>query len=54
MPLDLPVKVRPWELAVAHPAFRGVGVTSNSTNVPSSDLSNAACPRFVSSLCSIS
>jgi len=46
MPLDLPVKVRPWELAVAHPAFRGVGVTSNSTNVPSSDLSNAACPRF--------
>ena len=25
----------------AHPAFRGVGVTSSSTNVPSSDL-----PRF--------
>ncbi len=24
MPLDLPVKVRPWELTVAHPAFRGV------------------------------
>src|SRR5271157_5040607 len=26
---------------LAHPAFRGVGVTSSSTNVPSSDL-----PRF--------